>query len=110
MSASTFPNFLRKYSLTLIWEGLGVGGNFTPAPPCWFSLNNSETVKAVTLVFSRIQLDFIRDIRAKFGISNLPQPPDIGQISEGGISDFRFSCQSLIKKIAIIPEPVMILT
>ena len=24
-------------------------------PPCWFSLNNSETVKAVTLVFCSIQ-------------------------------------------------------
>ena len=35
--------------LTLIW----VGVNFTP-PPSWFSLNNSETVKAVTLEFSCI--------------------------------------------------------
>ena len=31
--------------LILIW----VGGNFTP---CWFYLNNSETVKAATLAFS----------------------------------------------------------
>ena len=31
--------------LTLIWVGVG---NFNP---WWFSLNNSETVKAVTLVF-----------------------------------------------------------
>ena len=38
--------------LTLIWVRWG-RGNFTP--PCWFSLNNSETVKAVTLVFSSIQ-------------------------------------------------------
>ena len=30
-----------KFTLTLIW----VGGNFTP---CWFSLNNSKTVKVVT--------------------------------------------------------------
>ena len=29
----------------------GVGGNFTLHPPCWISLNNSETVKAVTLAF-----------------------------------------------------------
>ena len=37
--------------LTLIW-GVCVclGGNFTP---CWFSLNNSETVKAVTLAFHK---------------------------------------------------------
>ena len=26
-----------------------------PPPPCWFSLNNSETVKAVTLAFCNIQ-------------------------------------------------------
>ena len=55
-------------------------------------------VKAVTLAFSSIQYYFIRNIRAKFGIPNLPQYPDIGQNSEGGISDFRISGQSLIKE------------
>ena len=30
----------------------GRGGNFTPHPSCWFSLNNSEMVKAVTLHFA----------------------------------------------------------
>ena len=42
--------------LILIWLWCG---NFTPPPPpsCWFSLYNSETVKAVTLaVFSNILL------------------------------------------------------
>ena len=34
--------------LTLIW----VGGNFTQ---CWFSLYNSEVVKAITLAFCSIQ-------------------------------------------------------
>ena len=40
---------VKKMFLTLIW----VGGNFTalPTPLCWFSLNNSETVKAVILDF-----------------------------------------------------------
>ena len=33
--------------------GEGGGGNFTP--PSWFSLNNSKTVKAVTLEFCSIQ-------------------------------------------------------
>ena len=80
-----------KY-IILIW----VGGNFIP--PCWFSLNNSETVKAVTLAFCSIQEHFIRNIRAKFGISNSPQSPDIGQNSNGGIFDFRISGQSLIKE------------
>ena len=41
--------------LTLIWVR-EVGDNFnTPPPPFWFSLNNSETVKAVTLTFCIIQ-------------------------------------------------------
>ena len=40
---------------------------------------------------------FIRGIRAKFGIPDPPQTPDIGQNSDRGISDFRISRQSLIK-------------
>ena len=40
---------------------------------------------------------FIRDVRAKFGIPNLPHSPDVGQNSDGGLSDFRSSSQSLIK-------------
>ena len=39
----------------------------------------------------------IRDIRAKVVIPNSTQSPDIGQNSDGGISDFRISGQSLIK-------------
>ena len=64
---------------------------------CWFSLNNSEMKKAVTLVFCSIQYHFIRDIRANFCILNSPQYPYIGQSSDKGIFDFRISCQSLIK-------------
>ena len=44
-------------------------------PPCWFSLNKSETVKAVTLAFCSIQQHFIKDICVIFGISNSPQSP-----------------------------------
>ena len=40
----------------------------------------------------------IRDVHAKFGISNLPQSPDIGKKSDGGISNFWISGQSLIKR------------
>ena len=36
-------------------------------------------------------------IRAKFGFPNSPQFPDIGQNSDGGMSDLRISGQSLIK-------------
>ena len=67
-------------------------------PPCWFSLNNSETVKGATLAFCSIQLHLIRNVRAKFGISYSSHSPDNGQKSDGGISDFRISGQSLIKR------------
>ena len=76
---------------------MGGGGNFTP-PLSWISLNNSKTVKAVTLDFCSVQLNSIRDIHAKFGIHNLFQSPDIGQTSERGIFDFQISGQSLIKE------------
>ena len=72
----------------------GVEGN----SPCWFSLNNSETVKAATLAFCSIPQTFIKDVHAKFGILYSSQFPDIGQNSDGGISDFRISGQSLIKR------------
>ena len=68
-----------------VWWKEGGEGNFTP---CWFFLNNSEMVKAVTLAFCSIQHQFIRDVRAKFGIPNLPHSPDIGQNSDEVVSDF----------------------
>ena len=66
---------------------------------CWFSSNNSETVKAVTFFkpFFSIHANFIRKVCAKFGIPYLRQCPDIGQISDGDFFDFRISCQSLIE-------------
>ena len=73
-------------------EGGGGEGNFTP---CWFFLNNSEMVKAVTLAFCSIQHQFIRDVRAKFGIPNLPHSPDIAQNSDEVVSDFWISDQPL---------------
>ena len=38
---------MKIFSLTLIWVGVFL-------PLCWFSLNNSETIKAVNLVFCSI--------------------------------------------------------
>ena len=43
---------------------------------CWFSLNNSETLRAVTLEFCSIQQRFIRNIRAKISINNSSQSAD----------------------------------
>ena len=40
----------------------------------------------------------IRDICVKFAINNSSQSPDTGQNSDGGISGFRISGQSLIKE------------
>ena len=57
------------------------------------SLNNLETIKAVTLIFCSIQWLFIRDVRVKFGN---PGNSGIEQNSDGGISDFGISGQSLI--------------
>ena len=54
-------------------------------------------VKSVTLAFCNIQYHFIKDVRGQFGIPNSPQSPDIRQNSDGGISHFRISGQSLIK-------------
>ena len=47
---------LAKSFLTLICVCMCVreGGFYSPQPPCWFSLNNSETVKDVTLAFNSI--------------------------------------------------------
>ena len=43
-------------------------------------------------------VNFHRDICAKFGITNLPQSPDIGQNADGDISDFQISGQSLMNE------------
>ena len=67
--------------------------------PCWwFSLNNSETVKAVILVFCSIQWHFIENTRVKFGILDWPLSLDIGKSSDRGISDFRVSVQFFINE------------
>ena len=52
--------------LALIW----VWGGVKFYLPGWFSLNNSKTVKAVTLELCIIHQHCIRDIRAKFAIHN----------------------------------------
>ena len=55
-----------------------------PRPPCWFSLNSSETVKAIK--------NYNPDI-LQHSVT-----VDIVQNSDRGISDFRISGQSLINK------------
>ena len=52
ISKSETVNILQKTDSTLTWVGGWVEGNFTPS---WFSLNNSKTVRAVTLEFCSIQ-------------------------------------------------------
>ena len=55
-------------------------------------------VKAVNLALYSIQQHLTKDICDKFSISYSHQSPDIGQNSDGGISDFRISGQPLIKE------------
>ena len=55
-------------------------------PPCWFSLNNSEIVKALTVTLGSIQHS--ADNCTIFAIPNSFQSPDIGQNLDSGISDF----------------------
>ena len=75
-------------------------------------MDNSETVEAVILAFSSIQKHFIRDIHAKFGITNSPKSPDIVQNSDGVISYSQISGQSdqSKRKIVITLEPIIIST
>ena len=78
-----------------------MGGQFHPPPPpspCWFSLNNTEMVKAITLAFCSIQQHFTGAICTHFSIPNLCQSSDIRQNPDVGISDFRISGQSLIRE------------
>ena len=91
-------------SLTLIWVGVD---NFTP---CWFSLNNSEKVKAVTLafpVFSNISLEkFVPNLvsltRPSLQILNNTQT---GILPISGFLD-----NPLKTKLVTTPEQAMILT
>ena len=72
--------------------------NFTPH--CWFSLNDSETVKAVTLpigdfvAFSNISLESYVTNLVSLSLISLQI---LGKTHAGGISDFQISVQSLVK-------------
>ena len=65
---------------------------------CWFSLNNLEKMKGITLGFYIIQYLFIKNTRAKFAILNFPQSSDIGKNSDRDIFNFWISGQSFINK------------
>ena len=73
---------------------MGAGSNFTPL--CWFSLNNSETLKAVPWPFAAFS-----NISLETSLPNLvsltcPSLQILGN-TDGGISDFWISGQSLVK-------------
>ena len=80
---STYSNITDKENLKK--EGpspnLG-GGDLIPPPLCWFSFNNSETVKAVTLGFCSIQYHFIRDVCTKFGVPYSPPSPSLHMLGK----------------------------
>ena len=66
-----------------------MGGGWKFYFPCWFSLNNSGTVKVITLSCWNIQKHLITYISAKLCVSNLPQSLYIGKNTDGAIYDFR---------------------
>ena len=66
--------------------------------PCWHSLNNSETVEAITFAFYRVKWLFLRDIHAEFGILNLIQSPNIGQNPKRMFLISEFLVNFLLKK------------
>ena len=75
-------------------SGGGGGGGECNLNSSWGSLNNTKTVKAVTMAFCSIQWkEFSRNIRAKFGIPSSSHSPDIGKNSDGDISDFWIQLQ-----------------
>ena len=74
---------------------LGGGGGVILQTSSWFSLNNSKMVQTVSLEFCSIQYHCIR---VKFCTHYLYQFPDIRLNSDGSISNFRISGQSLIKE------------
>ena len=77
---------------------LGGGGSRKYYPPrCWFFFNNSNG-KSCSPGILEHSVTIHRDICAEFGIPNSPQSPDIGQNSDGGISDFWISGQFFIKE------------
>ena len=77
---------------------LGGGGSRKYYPPrCWFFFNNSNG-KSCSPGILEHSVTIHRDICAEFGIPNSPQSPDIGQNSDGGISDFWISGQFFVKE------------
>ena len=63
-----------------------------------FLFRTQKLHNSVTLAFCGIQLNFIRNICPNFGIPNLSQSQDIGQDSDGGISDFWIFGQPFMNK------------
>ena len=63
----------------------------------WLFCSMTYLVCDATLAFCSLQKYLIRAVRAIFSIPYSSQSPDIGQNSDGGISEFRISGQSLIK-------------
>ena len=95
MVSKTLLGFSSTEILTLTW----VGDNLLP---CWFSLNNSEMVKTVTL--SNILLDTFLP-----NLVSLPRPSlqILGKTQMGVFPISGFLVNPLQTKIVITPEPVM---
>ena len=76
--------------LTLVWVNL--------PPPTKFSLITQKWYKMQPWHFAAFSNILSETFVPKFGISNSPQSPDIGQNSDEGISDLAISGESLINE------------
>ena len=86
-----FEVFQGLFFAFILWWKNALGSSLSVG----FQFSNSETVKAVNLVFCKLS---IANIPIKFSVSNLFQSSDIRWNLDGAISNSRVSGQSLINK------------
>ena len=91
-----FQVIIKVFQKFLFQVNLDRGG--CPLPPWLVSLNNSEMVKAVTLILWSIQYLFNKEIHTNSCITKSTQPPDSEQSLKRCNFDFWISGQSLINK------------
>ena len=103
-SSFNYFRFLALYKFTLV---AGEGwGNFTP---CWFFVNNSETIKAETLAFGSIHIS-LETFVSTFVVLTRPNLQIFSKTETDRYFQFLNFWSIPYKKIVVNPEPMMILT
>ena len=87
------------------------GGEVILPSPCWFSLNNSETVKLINYpVILQHSVTFYWPFLRNFVSLNRPTLQILGKTQTGVFPISGFLVNHLYKKIVRTPAPVTILT